>query len=158
MWDCSAVPVSHDDPIPRNRVSIHLASVYAHARRLEPHRVTIVEDDENIAGLLMFLLQREGFAPELVRDGRAAIEHVARNGPPAAVVLDHLLPYRDGHAVASAMRADPRWSDVPILLLSAAQADVEPGPGDARVDACIEKPFDPSVLVTWLKRLTREAA
>jgi DNA-binding response OmpR family regulator len=127
-------------------------------RDLLPHRVTIVEDDENIAGLLAFLLRREGFAPEIVRDGRAAIAHVASHGPPAAVVLDHMLPYRDGLAVASAMRSDPRWSDVPILLLSAAQADAEPNCGAVRVDACIEKPFDPSALVSSLKRLTREDA
>jgi DNA-binding response OmpR family regulator len=120
--------------------------------------VTIVEDDENVAGLLVFLLQREGFAPEIVRDGRAALEYVASHGPPAAVVLDHMLPYRDGLAVASAMRADPRWGDVPILLLSAAQANLEPIPGAGRVDACIEKPFDPSALVARLKRLTQEGA
>jgi DNA-binding response OmpR family regulator len=123
-----------------------------------PRRVTIVEDDENIAGLLVFLLEREGFAPEIVRDGRAAIELVAAHGPPSAVVLDHMLPYRDGLAVASAMRADPRWGDIPILLLSAAQAVAEPRSGAARVDACIEKPFDPAALVASLKRLARKGA
>jgi two-component system catabolic regulation response regulator CreB len=121
-------------------------------------RITIVEDDENIAGLLEFLLRREGFAPEVLRDGRAALQHVRDHGAPAAVVLDQMLPYRDGLAVASAMRADAQWSAVPILLLrSAAPSRLEPARDARLVDACVSKPFDPAALVAQVKTLVREA-
>lgn len=118
-----------------------------------PRRITVIEDDENIAGLLAFLLEREGFAPEIVGDGRAALEHAARTEPASAVVLDQLLPCRDGLAVATALRADPRWSEVPILLLGATRSS---GGGASRVDAWLEKPFDPGALITELKRLAKD--
>jgi two-component system catabolic regulation response regulator CreB len=122
-------------------------------------RVTIIEDDENTAGLLAFILRREGFAPEIVRDGRAAIEHVRDATPPAAVVLDQMLPYHDAHAVASAMRADRRWSAVPILLLrSASPAGWDPLRDGALVDVSVSKPFDPFALVAQVDLLAREAA
>jgi two-component system catabolic regulation response regulator CreB len=115
-----------------------------------PRRIAVIEDDENVAGLLEFMLRAEGFAPTVVRDGRAALQLVREGGPPDAVVLDHMLPYFDGLEVASAMRADARWSAVPILLL---RSSASRG-GDARlVDASVTKPFDPAALVAGLKKL-----
>jgi DNA-binding response OmpR family regulator len=122
-------------------------------------RITIVEDDDNVSGLLEFLLKREGFVPEVVRDGRAALEHVRDRPPPAAVVLDQMLPYRDAHAVATAMRADRRWSGVPIVLLrSAPPAGWDPLREDALVDVCLSKPLDPFEVLAHLRMFAREAA
>lgn len=122
---------------------------------MPPRRITVIEDDENVAGLLEFVLRAEGFAPSIVRDGRAALQHVRDDGPPDAVVLDHMLPYCDGLSVAAAMRADPRWSTVPILLL---RSSAPPPTRDARlVDACLAKPFDPGALVASLKKLVESA-
>jgi DNA-binding response OmpR family regulator len=119
-------------------------------------RITVIEDDENTAGVLEFVLRAAGFTPMVVRDGRAALEHVRGGDPPAAVVLDDMLPYRGGLTVASAMRADPRWSAVPILLLRSA---APPPSRDAHlVDACVAKPFDPGALVAHLERLVETAA
>jgi two-component system catabolic regulation response regulator CreB len=119
-----------------------------------PPRITVIEDDENVAGLLEFMLRAEGFAPSIVRDGRAALQLVREDAPPDAVVLDHMLPYCDGLEVASAMRADARWAAVPIVLLRASAARG----GDARlVDASFTKPFDPDALVAGLKRLLEKA-
>ena len=121
---------------------------------VHPRRITVIEDDENVAGLIEFMLRAEGFAPSIVRDGRAALQLVREDAPPDAVVLDHLLPYCDGLEVASAMRADARWSAVPIVLL---RSFAERG-GDARlVDASLTKPFDPVALVGDLKRLLEQA-
>jgi DNA-binding response OmpR family regulator len=124
-----------------------------------PVRITVIEDDENVAGLLDVVLRREGFEPEVLRDGRAALEHVRAHRPPDAVVVDQMLPYRDGLAIASAMRADPRWSGVPIVLLRSATPSPRDADRDARlVDACVAKPLDPGVLVASLRRLLRVAA
>ena len=122
---------------------------------MPPRRITVVEDDENIAGLLEFVLRVEGFAPSVFRDGRAALRHVREDLPADAVVLDHMLPYCDGLAIASAIRADARWSAVPIVLLRSSAA---PAPRDAPlVDASLAKPFDPGALVADLKRLVESA-
>jgi DNA-binding response OmpR family regulator len=122
-------------------------------------RIIVIEDDENMAGLLEAVLRREGFEPKVLRDGRAALEHVRAHRPPDAVVVDQMLPYRDGLAIASAMRADPRWSAVPVVLLRSATPSRWDAERDARlVDACVAKPFDPGVLVASLRRLLRVAA
>lgn len=119
-------------------------------------RVTVVEDDENVAGLLELMLRLRGFATSVVRDGRAALELVRDAPPPDVVVLDQLLPYCDGLAVASAIRAEPRWAGVPIVLLrSMASPDPRREP---LVDASFSKPFDPDALVESLRSLVKEAA
>jgi two-component system catabolic regulation response regulator CreB len=119
-------------------------------------RIMIVEDDENVAGLLFYLLRRAGFAADVVRDGRAALQHVRSHPAPAAVVLDRMLPHQNGLAIAAAMRADPGWFDVPILLLSA--SDTDPGRRASIVDAWIPKPFDPVEVLAILRRLVRAEA
>lgn len=133
-----------------------VATATSPSREREPRRITVIEDDENIAGLLEVVLRSEGFAPAVVRDGRAALRHVRDGEPPAAVVLDHLLPYCDGFAVASAMRADRRWSEVPILLL---RSSSPPPPREARlIDAWLAKPFDPGELVANVRWLVEAAS
>jgi DNA-binding response OmpR family regulator len=124
-----------------------------------PVRITVIEDDENLSALLEVVLRREGFEPEVLRDGRAAVRRLEAGPRSDAVVVDQMLPYRDGLAVAAALRADPRWSAVPIVLLRSAA----PSPWDARrearlVDASLSKPFDPGLLVASLRRLLRVAA
>jgi DNA-binding response OmpR family regulator len=116
--------------------------------------ILIAEDDENVAQLLAFVLAREGFAVELAADGRAAEEFVATHPPVAAVVLDINLPYRDGFQTAGAIRADPRWKDVPIVALTARTlpADVERYRALSILDH-IAKPFHPRTLALRIRAL-----
>lgn len=116
--------------------------------------ILIVEDDQNVAELLGFMFAREGFAPRLIRDGRSAEAYIAENDPAAAVVLDIMLPYRDGFAVATAIRSDVRWKDVPIVMLTARvlQADVERGRA-LGVSDYVAKPFHAHALVGRIKSL-----
>lgn len=116
--------------------------------------ILIVEDDQNVSELLGFMLSREGCEPRLVGDGRAAEVYVAEHEPAAAVVLDLMLPYRDGFAVATAIRSDPRWKDVPIVMLTARvlHEDVERGRA-LGVSEYVTKPFHPHALVDRIKRL-----
>lgn len=116
--------------------------------------VLVVDDDVNVAGLVAAVLRREGFEPTVLRDGRSAMDHVARNEPATAVVLDVMLPYIDGFAVAAAIRADARWHGVPVVMLTARSR-----PEDAErarllgVAAYLVKPFHPQVLVGAVRRL-----
>jgi two-component system alkaline phosphatase synthesis response regulator PhoP len=121
---------------------------------MAPPSILVVDDDQNVAELLGFMFSREGFAPRLVRDGRAAEEYVARNDPAAAVVLDIMLPYRDGFAVAEAIRADARWRHVPIVMLTARVLPEDVDRGRALgVDEYVTKPFRPQALVLRVKTL-----
>lgn len=119
--------------------------------------ILIVEDDETIAGLVGFLFRREGYQTVVLRDGRAAEAHVAAAAPPGAVILDVMLPYADGFAVAAAIRAQPAWEDVPIVLLTAKarEADVERGRA-LGVAAHVVKPFQPRALLDLVKSLVEK--
>lgn len=116
--------------------------------------VLVVDDDVNVAGLVGAVLRREGFEPTVLRDGRSALDHVATHEPATAVVLDVMLPYIDGFAVAAAIRADARWRDVPVVMLTARSR-----PEDAErarslgVRAYLVKPFHPQVLVAAVRGL-----
>ena len=116
--------------------------------------VLVVEDDPTISGLIGALLRRDGFATTVLRDGREAIDHVAREAPSAAVVLDIMLPHRDGFAIAEAIRADPRWREVPVVILSAhgRPPDLERARALGIVEYLV-KPFHPQELVGALRRL-----
>ena len=121
--------------------------------------IVIVDDDENIGELLGCMFRRKGFEAIVLRDGRAAEEHVAAREPAAAVLLDVMLPYRDGFAVAAAIRADARWQDVPIVMLTArsAGADVERAQA-LGVSEYVLKPFRPPALLGRVMRLVEPPA
>jgi len=124
---------------------------------VKPNSIVIVEDDQNVAELLGFMFKREGFEPRLIRDGRSAEEYVAENDPAAAVVLDIMLPYRDGFTVANAIRSNPRWKDVPIVMLTARVLNEDIQRGQALgVSDYVTKPFHPHALVGRVKRLLAE--
>lgn len=121
---------------------------------MTPTPILIVEDDANILGLLGTVFRREGFAPTLLCDGRLAIDLVAAFEPPAAVVLDVMLPYSDGFAVAAAIRENLRWKAVPIVMLTARTlaADVERARA-LGVAEYVMKPFQPQSLVSIIRAL-----
>lgn len=78
----------------------------------------MAEDDENIALYLKYMLQREGYNPVVLADGRAVLETVGRYKPAALVLLDIKLPYVDGLQLVRTLRARPGWEEVPIVMLS----------------------------------------
>jgi DNA-binding response OmpR family regulator len=124
-----------------------------------PAPVVIVEDDANIAELLGFVFRRGGFEPHVLSDGRAAERFVAAHPPAAAVVLDVMLPYRDGFEVAAAIRADGRWREVPIVMLSARAlgADRERA-RELGVAEYVAKPFHPGAVLESVRALLGRGA
>jgi len=116
--------------------------------------IVIIEDDEDVAQLVAFLLARDGFASTIVADGRAAEELIATREPPAAVVLDIMLPYRDGFEVAASIRADARWKDVPILALTARTLPADLDRARALgIGEYVAKPFHPRALTGRIRAL-----
>lgn len=119
--------------------------------------ILIVEDDPNIGQLLVFLFQRSGFEPLLLRDGRAAEEYVTTHGPVAVAILDMLLPYRDGFAVVEAIRSDPRWHPIPIVVLSAKPPELDTERShQARISDWVSKPFQPAALLARVRSLVAQ--
>ena len=83
--------------------------------------VLIAEDDQKTGTLVATYLEREGFRTRISRDGREALE-LARRETPLLVILDLNLPGADGWEVCQTLR---RHSDVPILILSARQEELD---------------------------------
>jgi two-component system, OmpR family, response regulator BaeR len=116
--------------------------------------VLVVEDDPKIARLLLDYLQADGLAAEAVGDGALALERI-RAQPPAAIVLDLMLPGLDGLAVCRAVRA---FSDVPIVMLTARIDEVDRLLGlDSGADDYVCKPFSPREVIARVKAQLRRA-
>jgi two-component system, OmpR family, response regulator MprA len=122
-----------------------------HAPNRNP-RVLVVEDDEEIAGVLQRSLRLEGYDVRISGDGEAALTE-ARSFVPDLVILDLGLPRLDGIEVAKRLRAD---DDVPILMLTARDAVEARVAGlDSGADDYLLKPFERQELLARLRALMR---
>ena len=121
---------------------------------MEPASVLIIEDDLTISGMLDALLRRGGLAPITVRDGRSALSLMASGPPPALALVDVMLPYVDGFSVVAAMREDPRWKEVPVVMLSARQhPDDLARARQLGVREYLQKPFNARKLLALVQEL-----
>ncbi len=119
--------------------------------------IAVIEDEEHLAQGLLFNLQAEGYSTHHEADGDAALQWLlAAYPPPAAVVLDVMLPGRDGFSIVRALREAKRF--VPVLLLTARgrAEDVVEG-FTSGADDYLPKPFDLNVLLARLQALLRRA-
>jgi two-component system response regulator MprA len=115
-------------------------------------RVLVVEDDEEIAGVLQRSLRLEGYDVRLSSDGEAALTD-ARAFVPDLVVLDLGLPKLDGMEVARRLRSE---DDVPILMLTARdEVDARVEGLDTGADDYLVKPFERQELLARLRALLR---
>jgi two-component system, OmpR family, alkaline phosphatase synthesis response regulator PhoP len=109
-------------------------------------KVLIVDDEPNIVLSLEFLMKQQGYETRVARDGDEALAEVERFRPDL-VLLDVMLPRRDGFDVCQRLRADG-WSDLKILMLTAKGRDVEIEKGLALgADGYVTKPFSTAELV-----------
>jgi two-component system response regulator BaeR len=121
--------------------------------------ILVVEDEPDIASVLVDYLRHEGFAPQHVDNGVDALDVILRQ-PPALVLLDVMLPGRDGMSVLHAVR---QHSQVPIIMLTARVEEVDRLLGlNLGADDYICKPFSPREVMarvrTVLRRSTPSAA
>jgi DNA-binding response OmpR family regulator len=116
-------------------------------------RILIVDDEPNIVISLEYLMRREGFEVAVAVDGEAALRALAERTVDL-VILDVMLPKVNGFDVCRQIRADPRWSGVRILMLTAKGRETEVARGlKLGADAYVTKPFSTKDLVGQIKRL-----
>lgn len=115
--------------------------------------ILIVEDEPNIAEALAFLFEREGYDVRLASDGETGLA-AARADRPAAIVLDVMLPRRNGFELLKELRGDPQVSRTPVLVLTArGQSRDRQTACSVGADAYLTKPFSNRVVVDELRRL-----
>jgi DNA-binding response OmpR family regulator len=118
-------------------------------------RVLVVEDEAHLAQGLRFNLEAEGYSAEVVADGEAATDRLLRKKENFdAIVLDIMLPGKDGFSVVSELRAARNY--VPVLMLTARGSPEDVLKGFAAgADDYLPKPFDLSILLARLQGLLR---
>jgi DNA-binding response OmpR family regulator len=116
-------------------------------------KILIVDDEPNIVMSLEFLMKREGFLVAVAADGEEALARVAEFQPDL-VLLDVMMPKKNGYDVCQEIRANPAWSAVKIFMLTAKGRDTEVAKGIALgADAYMTKPFSTKDLTAKVRQL-----
>lgn len=117
----------------------------------------VVEDDDQIAYLLQFILRKEGYGVTVARDGLEARRIIAGDAPPSLITLDFMLPHATGLELLSEIRAQAGWEHVPVLMLTARsqEKDIALARASGATDYLV-KPFKPEELRACIRRLVAD--
>ena len=120
-----------------------------------PSNILVVEDDSDIAELVVRYLEKAGYATTHMSSGRDALDAV-RSKAPDLVVLDVMLPHLDGLEVCRLLRAGSATAAIPIIMLTARAEESERIVGlEIGADDYLAKPFSPNELVARVRALLR---
>ncbi|MEF3046875.1 response regulator transcription factor [Pseudotabrizicola sp. L79] len=121
-------------------------------------RVLVVEDEDNIAIALDYLMTREGYDHDRIANGAEAMDRI-RTTHPDLVLLDVMLPEVSGYEICQGVRLDPDLADVKILMMTARGSAIERRKGLALgADGFISKPFELQELRQEVRRLLGAAS
>jgi two-component system alkaline phosphatase synthesis response regulator PhoP len=81
-------------------------------------RILVVDDEPDFASIVQGNLEKEGFEVEVAYDGVEGLEKVKAN-PPDVIVLDVMMPEKDGYKMCKEVKADERFADIPVIMLTA---------------------------------------
>ena len=116
-------------------------------------RILIVDDEPNIVLSLEFLMEQAGFEVAVAGDGEAALAQLAACRPDL-VLLDIMLPRLNGYEVCQRIRANPDWSRIKVVMLSAKGRELEVSKGLALgANAYVTKPFSTRELMALVREL-----
>ncbi|BAU47210.1 chemotaxis protein CheY [Sulfurifustis variabilis] len=121
-------------------------------------QILVVDDEPSIVLSLEFLMKEAGYDVRTAADGDAALAAISER-PPDLVLLDVNLPKRNGYEVCEAVRANPAWKAVRILMLTAKGRDVERQKGIALgADEYVTKPFSTHEVVNKVRAMLGDEA
>jgi two-component system alkaline phosphatase synthesis response regulator PhoP len=120
-------------------------------------RILVVDDDREIVRLVRAYLEKAGYAVLRAYDGESAL-HALRRERPDLLVLDLMLPDRDGWDLTRLIRADQSLAETPIIMLTARVEDSDKIIGlEIGADDYVTKPFNPRELVARVRALLRRS-
>jgi len=121
-------------------------------------KVLIADDEPNIVISLEFLLEHNGYDVRVAHDGQEVLDQIPEYRPDL-ILLDVMMPVRNGFEICQTIRANPEWRDMKIVMLTAKGRDIEATKGLALgADAYVTKPFSTKDLVERVKELLDDAA
>jgi DNA-binding response OmpR family regulator len=119
-------------------------------------RILIADDESNIVISLEFLMQRSGYQVKTATDGEQALRQLSEFKPDL-ILLDIMLPLRNGFEVCQRIRENPEWQHTKIVMLTAKGREVEVTKGLALgADVYITKPFATRELIASVQQLLGE--
>ncbi len=122
------------------------------------NKILVVDDEPNIVLSLEFLMKQAGFQVRTASDGEAGLTAIAAEQPDL-VLLDVMMPRKNGYEVCQAIRANPDWKAIRIIMLTAKGREVEREKGLALgADDYITKPFSTQEVVERVRELLAEAS
>jgi len=113
-------------------------------------RILVVDDEVDVARSVQALLEAKGYEVELAHDGLRVLKMLSEGEIPDLVLLDLSMPELDGEEVLRRLRADERLRDLPVLLATASEIDLDSMP---RVAGFLRKPYPREVLFAMLETL-----
>lgn len=120
-------------------------------------KVLVVDDEEDLADLVAFNLERSGFAPTKASDGREALE-LAASLVPDLIILDLMLPDVDGLEVFRRLRRDQKTASIPVIMLTAKAEELDRVVGlELGADDYVTKPFSVRELMLRVKAILRRS-
>jgi len=123
-------------------------------------RILVVDDEPDFCLIVQGQLEKEGFEVDVAYNGVEGLERVQEN-PPDAIVLDVMMPEKDGYEVCKELKDDDKFCDIPVLLLTAVASHVTStryshADGMAtEADDYIAKPASAEEISQSLKRMLR---
>jgi DNA-binding response OmpR family regulator len=121
-----------------------------------PKKILVIDDERQMVDMLKMRLEANNYEVLAAYDGRAGLEK-AKSEKPDLIILDLMLPGMDGYKVSGLLKADTRYSGIPVIMFTARarESDREMGK-TAGADAYITKPFEPQALLGKIRELLKE--
>ena len=86
-------------------------------------RILLVDDEPDFCSIVQGQLEKEGFEVELAYNGVEGLKKIREN-PPDAIILDVMMPEKDGYEVCGELKSDEKLADIPVVLLTAVSSHV----------------------------------
>jgi len=116
-------------------------------------KIFVVDDERHIVRLVEVNLQRAGYDVVTAYDGVEALEKVKAEKPDM-IVLDVMMPRKDGFEVLQDLQGNPATADIPVIMLTAKAQDADVFKGwQSGVSSYLTKPFNPRELLTFVERI-----
>lgn len=112
--------------------------------------ILIVEDDADNAAAIREVLEDEGYAVARACDGSDALRLLNKGPLPRLIILDFMMPNMDGSQLAKAVRSEPAWSQIPLVMLTANGRAA--GTALGNVDECLNKPVNLMALLDAVQK------
>ena len=112
--------------------------------------ILCVDDDPGLQRVMTKFLTLEGFTPVIAGNGQEALDYLRGGGHAKVILLDLRMPVMDGFAFRKAQRADPGFADIPVIVLSGADAERV---SELEAAAAFRKPVSFADVMTVVRRL-----